>query len=60
AMALLADVVRGEGAARGRPWPLYLPLGREAEDAIRDKCRVLTDVLDAWGPVLRDTRLDGV
>lgn len=58
AMRVLADVVRGEGPARGRPWPLYLPLGLEAETAIRDKCAKMTGVLDAWGAVIRDTRLD--
>ncbi|GJE85476.1 NAD P-binding protein [Phanerochaete sordida] len=58
AMRVLADVVRGEGVARGKEWPLYLPLGVEAEDAIRGKCKRMTGVLDAWGDVIRDTRLD--
>lgn len=58
AMEVLADVVRGEGRAAGKPWPLYLPLGVEAERAIRDKCTRMTDVLDAWGEIIRDTKLD--
>lgn len=58
AVEVLADVVRGEGRAAGRPWPVYLPLGLEAETAIRHKCKVVTDVLDDWGAVIRDTRLD--
>ena len=57
-MRVLVDVVRGEGAAEGKPWPLYLPLGLEAETAIRDKSKVMADVLDEWGPIIRDTRLD--
>lgn len=58
AMRVLADVVRGEGRAEGRPWTVYLPLGIEAETAVRDKCRKVTTVLDEWGPVIRDTRLE--
>lgn len=58
AMELLADVVRGEGRAKGKPWPLYLPLGKEAEDAIRNKTKLLEKVLDDWGEIIRDTRLD--
>ena len=58
AMRVLADVVRGEGVAEGKEWPLYLPLGAEAEVAIRDKCKRVTGVLDVWGEVIRDTRLD--
>jgi NAD(P)-dependent dehydrogenase (short-subunit alcohol dehydrogenase family) len=57
-MQLVVDVVRGEGRARGRAWPVYLPLGEEAEKAIREKCAALTGVLDEWGEVIRDTRLD--
>ena len=59
AMEALADVVRGEGRAKGKPWPLYLPLGREAEDAIRRKGKIMSDVLEEWGEVIRDTRLEG-
>ncbi|KAI0090486.1 hypothetical protein BDY19DRAFT_992673 [Irpex rosettiformis] len=58
AMELLADVVRGEGRAKGKSWPLYLPLGKEAEDAIRSKAKLLEKVLDDWGEIVRDTRLD--
>ena len=58
AMELLADVVRGEGRAKNKPWPLYLPLGKEAEDAIRNKTKLLEGVLDDWGEIIRDTRLD--
>ena len=57
-MDILADVVRGEGKAEGKPWPLYLPLGKEAEDAILEKSEKLGKVLDDWGKIIRDTRLD--
>ena len=62
AMNLLADVVRGEGRAREvlerYGWPLYLPIGKEAEDGIRGKFNKLNEVLDTWGELIRDTRLD--
>lgn len=58
AMEILADVVRGEGRAKGRPWPLYLPLGIETEQAIRRKFDIMDKVLEDWGDVIRDTRVD--
>ncbi|ESK91167.1 short-chain dehydrogenase reductase sdr [Moniliophthora roreri MCA 2997] len=48
AMELLVNVVRGEGKAGGRPWPLYLPLGEDAEQAITEKCKKMLDAVDAW------------
>lgn len=59
AMEILADTVRGEGRAKGKPWPLYLPLGPEAEQAIRRKISIMEKVLEDWGDVIRDTRIDG-
>lgn len=58
AMRLLVDVVRGEGKARGKTWPLYLPMGSAAEEAIREKTGKLIDVLDEWGEIIRDLDLD--
>jgi hypothetical protein len=58
AMNVLADVVRDEGKAKGKPWPLYLPLGKEAEEAIQSKSKIMQKVLDIWGAIIRDTRLD--
>ena len=62
AMRLLVDVVRGEGGAKKllkqHGWPLYLPIGKEAEDGIREKCKKMSDVLDVWGELIRNTRLD--
>ncbi|EKM58137.1 uncharacterized protein PHACADRAFT_139799 [Phanerochaete carnosa HHB-10118-sp] len=57
AMRVIIDVVRGEGVAEGKDWPLYLPLGPETEVAIRDKCEKITNVLNVWREVVRDTRL---
>jgi len=53
AMEAVVDVVRGEGAAKGRPWPLYLALGDDAEAGIREKCGKLLQHLEEWGDVTR-------
>ncbi|THH29202.1 hypothetical protein EUX98_g4986 [Antrodiella citrinella] len=58
AMEVLADVVRGEGCAEGKKFPLYLPLGEEAEQAIRNKCNTMLGVVDEWQDVIRSTKLD--
>ncbi|KAF8630267.1 hypothetical protein AX17_005453 [Amanita inopinata Kibby_2008] len=58
AMELIVDVVRGEGKAQGRPWPLYLFLGNEAYDSVRDKCRQILDTLDAWQDVGKNLNFD--
>ncbi|KAI0319487.1 hypothetical protein OF83DRAFT_1162935 [Amylostereum chailletii] len=51
AAAAIVDVVRGEGAASGRPWPLLLALGKDAENGIRNKCQEVTKTVDAWADV---------
>ena len=58
AMALLVDVVRGEGKAEGKEWPLYLPMGKAAEEAIRGKAEKMTRVLDEWGEIIRNLDFD--
>jgi NAD(P)-dependent dehydrogenase (short-subunit alcohol dehydrogenase family) len=44
----VVDVVRGEGAARGRPWPGQLVLGEDAARDIRAKCEAVLQHLDEW------------
>ncbi|KAJ7489330.1 hypothetical protein FB451DRAFT_1362242 [Mycena latifolia] len=51
AMEVLTDVVRGEGGAAGRPWPLYLFLGDVAVQGIADKCHRILKVIDDWKDV---------
>ena len=50
----IVDVVRGEGVAKGRPWPEYLFLGEEAEEAVREKCSKALKILDEWLDVTRN------
>ncbi|KAL1948959.1 hypothetical protein VTO73DRAFT_10765 [Trametes versicolor] len=58
AMELLVDVVRREGRATGRPWPLYLPMGELAEAGIRSKATKMLGVLDAWKDVICDLNFE--
>ncbi|KAJ7927463.1 hypothetical protein B0H13DRAFT_2182795 [Mycena leptocephala] len=53
AMDAVVDVVRGEGAAQGKPWSGYLLLGKEADRDVRAKCKMMTDHLDEWGEVVK-------
>ncbi|KAG2065634.1 NAD(P)-binding protein [Suillus decipiens] len=57
AMNLVVDVVRGEGVAVGREWPLYLVLGEDAERDVRNKCMMMLKHLDEWQDVIRDVNL---
>lgn len=57
-MEAVVDVVRGEGMAKGRPWPLYLALGADAEQGIRDKCAKLLKHVDEWGDVINSVHFD--
>ncbi|KAJ6588728.1 hypothetical protein B0H19DRAFT_216909 [Mycena capillaripes] len=58
AMEAVVDVVRGEGAARGKPWPRYLLLGKEADRDVRAKCKTMTDHLDEWSEVVKGVDFD--
>ncbi|ESK86994.1 short chain dehydrogenase [Moniliophthora roreri MCA 2997] len=48
AVQLIVDVVKGEGSAAGRSWPLYLPLGADAVEAVKEKCERMMSVVDEW------------
>lgn len=58
AMDAVVDVVRGDGTARGKPWPGYLLLGKEADRDVRAKCKIMTDHLDEWGEVVKSVDFD--
>ncbi|KAJ6504110.1 hypothetical protein C8R47DRAFT_1038358 [Mycena vitilis] len=51
AMEVVTDVVRGEGGAAGRPWPLHLFLGDIAVAGITEKCTQVLKVIDDWKDV---------
>jgi len=58
AAEVIVDVVRGEGVAKGRPWPEHLLLGNDAEAAVRGKCSKVLKVLDEWLDVTRGVNFD--
>ncbi|KAJ6595631.1 hypothetical protein DFH09DRAFT_144027 [Mycena vulgaris] len=58
AMEAVVDVVRGEGAAQGKPWPGYLLLGKDADRDVRAKCKIMTEHLDEWCEVVRGVDFD--
>jgi hypothetical protein len=58
AMEVVVDVVNGEGKAKGRPWPLYLALGDDAHEDIRQKSTKLLKHVDEWGDVVRSVNFD--
>ncbi|KAF7324617.1 NAD(P)-binding protein [Mycena kentingensis (nom. inval.)] len=50
-MEAVVDVVRGEGQAADRSWPLYLPLGDLAVQGIEEKCKQMLKVVEDWRDV---------
>jgi hypothetical protein len=57
-MEVVVDVVRGEGKAKGRPWPLYLALGDDADANIRQRSMSLLKHVDQWGDVIKSVNFD--
>lgn len=58
AMELLVDVVRGEGHAHGREWPMWLFMGQDAYRDVRGKCDAVLRTLDAWEDVSTNLEFD--
>lgn len=58
AMELLVDVVRGEGKAYGRPWPMWLFMGRDCHRDVRGKCDRVLNALDEWEDLTSELEFD--
>jgi len=58
AVDAIIDVVRGEGVAKGRPWPEYLILGNDAEHDVRSKINKILTSLDSFADVTRGVDFD--
>ena len=58
AMQAVVDVVRGEGKAAGKEWPLWLVLGNDAEDDLRVHCEQRLKNLEEWLDITRSTTVD--
>ncbi|THU82516.1 NAD(P)-binding protein [Dendrothele bispora CBS 962.96] len=60
---LVVDVVRGEGKALKadgtlREWPIYLPLGGDSMQDIRNKCTLMLKTVDQWADVTSTVEFD--
>ncbi|THU98075.1 NAD(P)-binding protein [Dendrothele bispora CBS 962.96] len=53
AVELIVDIVKEEGKAKEKieetGWPLYLVLGKDGEEGVREKCQKMLKVVDEWG-----------
>ncbi|KII85845.1 hypothetical protein PLICRDRAFT_178156 [Plicaturopsis crispa FD-325 SS-3] len=58
AMDLLVDVVKGEGKAKGKPFPMTLAMGHEADRDIRLKVKKTMEELEIWSDVIKDLDFD--
>ncbi|KZT05044.1 NAD-P-binding protein [Laetiporus sulphureus 93-53] len=59
AMELLVDVVRGEGKAKGRPFPARLLLGDATFKGAKAHCERMKEDMEAWEDVAMDLDFDG-
>lgn len=44
----IVDAVRSEGGAAGKELPSMLPLGQDAVDIVRKRCRATIEICDEW------------
>ncbi|KAJ7660293.1 hypothetical protein DFH06DRAFT_1044022 [Mycena polygramma] len=51
AMEAVVDVVRGEGKAAGRPWPMFFILGDLGVLGVTEKCDQILGLMDEWRDV---------
>ena len=54
---VMVDVIKGEGAAAGRPFPTVLPLGTDSFETIKAICENTVENLLAWEEVIKSTDL---
>lgn len=59
-MSFLADLVRGEGVARGKPFPLYVVCGPGSGDNVLRKCAIMETAVREWAWMDEHLLLDGV
>ncbi|KAJ7086228.1 hypothetical protein C8R44DRAFT_752636 [Mycena epipterygia] len=58
AMEAVTDVVRGEGKAAGKPWPLFLILGDLGVSGVTEKCDQILHLLEDWKEVSTGLDID--
>ncbi|KAM0432306.1 hypothetical protein ACHAPT_004846 [Fusarium lateritium] len=57
-IAVVLDLVRGEGVAEGREMPLRIALGTDAYEVIKDKCDETLKTLEDWKDVTCSTEFE--
>jgi len=57
-MSVVADVVRGEGVAKGKEWPLYLLLGDQAISGFKEKAEIILQRTREWEPIMANLNCD--
>jgi len=55
---LMVDVVRGEGKAKGRPWPRRIPIGPDAVKLAARQARATLALVEAWAEAAESTDRD--
>ncbi|RSL73546.1 hypothetical protein CEP53_000673 [Fusarium sp. AF-6] len=57
-VAIVLDLVRGEGVAEGRDMPLRIALGEDGYEVVKDKCDETLKSLEDWKDVSCSTNFD--
>ncbi|KAL8845688.1 MAG: hypothetical protein Q9221_009158 [Calogaya cf. arnoldii] len=52
---MMIDVIKGEGAAKGKAMPARLPLGTDCLEVVRKKCLETLKICDEWEEAIRST-----
>ncbi|KAG4441232.1 hypothetical protein IFR05_003280 [Cadophora sp. M221] len=55
----MVDVLRGEGFAKGKPFPVRLPIGSDAVEIVKKTCEETLKNLEEWRELSVSTDFDG-
>jgi NAD(P)-dependent dehydrogenase (short-subunit alcohol dehydrogenase family) len=55
----IADIIKREGMAAGRPWAMRVALGSDGMESVRQKCEEQLKLVDAWKDISYSTNRDG-
>lgn len=56
-VAIVVDLVRKEGTAKGKTIPVRMPLGPDGYEVIKNKCDKTIRILEEWKDVISSTDL---
>ena len=55
AVEMLLNIMRGEGVAKGRVFPIRIPLGTDSFDSLRASDKEVLQICDEWGDMVKST-----